>query len=201
MFANGGGLRPPQPPRFFKALHACNKTQASCHRRVCCWERLRGSLSLQMGGAAPPPTPPLLSTPSMLAIKKTSCHHHVCSKGRLRGSLRVCKWGGLRPPQTPRFFKALHACNKTQASCHRRVCCWERLRGSLCLQMGGAAPPPTPPLLSTPSMLAIKKHHVITMCAVREGCADHCVFANGGGLRPPQSPQTISDDFRRFGRI
>ena len=33
-----------------------------------------------------------------------------------------------------------------------------------------------------------KKHHVITLCAVREGCADHCVFANGGGCAPPNPP-------------
>ena len=60
--ASGGA---PPPP---KAIHACNKAQASCHQHVCSKGRLFGSCCLQMRGLRPP-NPAALLKPSMLRIE------------------------------------------------------------------------------------------------------------------------------------
>ena len=61
------------------------------------------------------------------------------------------------------------------------------MRIILCANEGGCAPPN--PVVLKPPMLPIKrKHHVITMFAGRECCADDNV-CKWGGLRPPQPPR------------
>ena len=85
---------------------------------------------------------------------------------------------------------AIHSSSKKDASCHHHVCSEGGLCRSFCVQMKGAAPPETP-LVLKPSMLPIKrKHHVITMFARRECCADDYV-CTWGGLRPPNPPAVL----------
>ena len=106
--------------------------------------------------------------------------------------------------QPLRFFWS-HASNKT--TYHHHV----KLRGSFCLQMGGAAPPPTPPprflkamdackrkqeSSSPPSTLAPQKQasgrrRVDHSCCTRGKSTRVILFANWGGLRPPQPPRFL----------
>ena len=145
------------------------------------------------GGGCAPPNPPAALEPFLLAIKK----HHVITVFKVRETRAdhdVCKWGELRPP-TPRCLKVIRACNKAAASCHHHVCRKGKLCGSFCLQVGaGLHPPPSPqtspppPAVLMPSTIAIKrKHHVVTMFAVRESCAGHFV-SKWGGVAPPPIP-------------
>ena len=163
-----GGLRPP-PTRCFKAIHASNKEETSCHHHVCRKGKLCRSLCLHMGGLRPPQ--PAVLKPSMLPIKKK---HHVITMFAGKESCAdhyVCTWGGCAPPT--RCFKAIHASNKEETSCHHHVC----RKGSLyhyVWKWGGL--PPQPPAASKPSMSAItKKHHVIARFVAKEGCAAYVV--------------------------
>ena len=99
--------------------------------------------------------------------------------------------GGCAPPPTPPLF--LSRASLLQSICHmhmpyahifgnpsceNRVCKW-----------GGAAPPPTPPL--SQAMQACLKAYAIRICHMHTFSETHharIVFANGGGLRPPQPP-------------
>ena len=67
-------------------------------------------------------------------------------------------------------------------SCYAHVGRRGELCASCCLQMGaGAAPPPKPPVFSGHSCSQLKAD-VMTMFAVREGCANHFVCEGGGGV-------------------
>ena len=56
---------------------------------------------------------------------------------------------------------------------------------------GGGCAPPNPPAVLKPSMSAIKrKHHVITMFAMRESCAKH--FGHMGSCASPVSQRSKS---------
>ena len=68
-----GGCAP--PTRCFKAIHASNKEEISCHHHVCRKGSLCGSLRLEMGGC--PLNPAAASKPSMSAITKK---HHVITR-------------------------------------------------------------------------------------------------------------------------
>ena len=64
------------------------------------------------------------------------------------------------------------------------------MRILLCANSGAA--PPQAPLVLNPSMLPIKrKHHVITMLAGRECCADDYVCKWGGLRPPPKAPAVL----------
>ena len=166
-----GGTASPPTPHCFKTIHASNRKhhatfagKTSCADHVVC---KRGRLA---------PTPPLFSKTSTLPIRnvmsspflqeKESCAEHF-----------VCKWRGCVPPNPPAVLKLSMLPKKKHNVINMfAVCRKEELCGSFCLQMRGLRPP-NPPVVLKPSMLAKQmKHHVITMFAVRDGCADHFVI-------------------------
>ena len=129
-------LRPPQPPRFLKAIDGCKeKEQASgfvlalkegcADHSVCNWGGLRTPQPprfLKAIDACKKRTSVGLSPPSMLALKKE--HQvvalwiiYVCAKGKLHADHFVCKWGRLRPSMLARkngrqVVAAIHACDE-----------------------------------------------------------------------------------------
>ena len=134
----GGGLRPPNPPRFLKAMDVCKKKQESGHRHDRCLHQ-------------------------KTSIRSSTCGSFMfCTRGKLRGSFCL-QMGGAVPPPTPWFFKG-HGCFQKKARVrsspasmfapknkHRVVAVWVihactrwKLRGSFCLQMWGLCPPQPP---------------------------------------------------------
>ena len=130
LFATGGGLRPPQPPRFLKAIDGC-KEEEQASAFMLALKEVRIILFANGGGCAPP-NPPAFSKaidackkrtsvgsspPSMLGLKRSirssPCgSFNVCAKGKLYADHFVCKWGGAAPPQPFRLLKAIDACNE-----------------------------------------------------------------------------------------
>ena len=128
---NWGGLRPPQLPRFLKAIDGCKKRTAL----------------FATGGKLPPTTPPLFKGHRWLQRKRTSVSIYVCAKGRLcRSFCLQLGGGGLRPPQPPRFLKAIDGCKEKEQASGFMLALKEGCADHFVCNWGGAAPPPTPPL-------------------------------------------------------
>ena len=173
LFANGGGgLRPPQPPRFLKAMDACKRKQESGRRQHRCSHQ-------------------------KTSIRSSPCGSFMFAVGESYAGHLVCKWGGgCAPPQPPRFLKAMDASKRKQESGRRQHRCLQKtsVRSSPCRSFmfvigkatkvilfaigGGGCAPPNPPLFkghgclqkktrvrsSPPSMFAPKnKHQVVAM--------------------------------------
>ena len=181
------------------------QVKKSCHHHVCSRGRLCGSFCLQKGEGAAPPLPPAFWRPSRLAIKQqASCHHHACSRRRLCGLFRLQIVGpsmfalkqqasrfavlavregcGLCLPQpllyTPTAL--LKPSTPRRKNMKSSPCGKGRLCGSFFF--GGVLP-----------RRFFKASHaygekivssLITIFAVLEACADHCLQMRGGCARP-----------------
>ena len=89
LFANEGGRDTPKPSAAFKAIHVCNKKEASCHHHVCSEGKLCRSFCLQMGGLRPQ-SRRCFQAAHVCKNKEISCHLQVCSDGRLCGLFCSC---------------------------------------------------------------------------------------------------------------
>ena len=95
LFANVGGLRPSQPPRFLKAMDACKSKQESGRRHHRCLHH-------------------------KTSIRSSTCGSFMfCTRGKLRGSFCL-QMGGLRPLQPACFLKAMDAFKRKQESGRRQ---------------------------------------------------------------------------------
>ena len=101
------------------------------------------------------------------SIRSSPCGSFMFALGESYAGHFVCKWGGLRPPPTPPLFKG-HGCLQKNKTTVRS---------------------------SPASMLAKNKHQVVAVWIIHVlhlGKATRVIlFANGGGLRPPQPPPLL----------
>ena len=150
----------------------------------------------------------------MFALGESYAGHFVCKWGGLRPLQPPPLFKGhgcLQKKQessSPPSMLAPKRKHQVVAVWIIHVCTRGKLRGSFCLQMGAAEPPPTPPLFkghgclqknktrvrsSPASMFAKKEHQVFAVWIIHVlhlGKATRVIlFANGGGLRPPQPPR------------
>ena len=169
-----GGLRPPRPPHCFKTIHASNRKhhaiamfagKKSCADHVVCqWGRL-------------PPNPPAVFKNIHASNKKRHVITMLAGKGKLCGAFCL-QMEGLRPPPNPPAVLKLSMLpiKSIMSSTCLQFAGKQSCADHFVCKCGGCAPPNPPVVLKPPMLAKQMKHHVITMFAVRGGCADHFVI-------------------------
>ena len=165
-----GGLRPPQPPHFFKLYKAIAIVILSAKTEPIgpLSEPVIKTSCVQMGGLLRPPTPPPAFFLRRAGFLSRTLHHqqdllraHNCYRPVQTPSCRqsICKRGSYVPPQPPCFFKLCKATSSIILPAKTEPI-WtlsEPMTKRLCLQMGGGLRRPQPhSFLFTPCRLAFK---------------------------------------------